>query len=66
MEKLLTINDLSEFLQVSPSTIYHWTHTDYIPHYKLPKGVRFRSEEVINWLKRKRIKGREKYTIDIS
>ena len=60
-EKLLTIKDLSEWLQVSTSTIYQWTHTGYIPHYKLPKGVRFKATEVERWLNKRKKKGRVSY-----
>ena len=63
MEKLLTIEQLSEIIQVSKSTIYHWTHTEFIPHYKFPKGLRFKVSEVENWIKRKQCKGRDSYQI---
>ena len=65
MEKLLTIEQLSELIQVSKSTIYHWTHTGYVPHYKLPKGLRFRGSEIEYWIKRKQHKGRDQYRIVI-
>jgi len=61
MEKLLTIQQLSDLLQVSIKTIYQWTHTDFIPHYKLPKGVRFKTVEVERWLERRKRKGRSTY-----
>lgn len=63
MEKFINIEQLSDMLQVSKSTIYHWTQAEFIPHYKLPKGIRFRAEEVLDWLKRKKVKGRETYKI---
>ena len=63
MEKLLKVEQLSEIIQVSPSTIYHWTQAGFIPHYQFPKGIRFKSDEVICWLKRKHIKGRDLYKI---
>ena len=65
MEKLLTIQQLSELLQVSRSTIYEWTHIGLIPHYKLPKGLRFKLSEVENWIKRKKRKGRDTMRIPI-
>ena len=65
MEKLLTIQELSEFIQVSRSTLYEWTHTDFIPHYKLPKGVRFKMSEIEEWLQKRRHKGRSRYKIQI-
>lgn len=64
MEKLLNINQLCEILQVSRRTIYEWTHMEYIPHYKFPKGIRFKESEVEKWLIRKR-KGLINRKIDI-
>jgi len=58
MEKLITIKDLGEWLQVSKSTIYQWTHAGFISHYKIPKGVRFKPSEVEKWLQKRRKKGR--------
>ena len=65
MEKLLTIRQLGELIQVSPKTIYQWTHIGFIPHYKLSKGVRFNEKEVEEWIKRKRVKGRSAYRLSI-
>ena len=59
MEKLLKVEQLSEIIQVSPSTIYHWAQADYIPHYKFPKVLRFKLSEVERWLNRRKTKGRE-------
>ncbi|MCK5590388.1 MAG: helix-turn-helix domain-containing protein [Candidatus Pacebacteria bacterium] len=65
MEKFLTVKQLSEILQVSRRTIYDWSHTGFIPHYKLPKGVRFKIAEIEKWLLLKRRKGRNKFKINI-
>lgn len=53
MEKLLTVQDICELLQVKRSTVYEWTHCELIPHYNLPKGARFRLLEIDQWLKNK-------------
>ena len=65
MEKLLKVEQLSEIIQVSPSTIYHWTQADFIPHYRLPKGIRFKVSEIERWVKAKKIMGRQFYQIKI-
>lgn len=65
MGKLLTVKDLSEWLQVSPKTIYNWTHIGYIPHFKLPKGVRFSEQAISAWLNKKRKMGRYLYKITV-
>ena len=66
LEKLMTIEDLCEYLSVSRSTAYEWTHTGFIPHYKLPRGVRFKVAEIDTWLKKRRSRGRVTYKQDIS
>lgn len=65
MEKLLNVKQLSELIGVSPKTIYQWTHTEFIPHYKFSKGVRFSVMEVEKWIINRRIKGRNTYSIEI-
>lgn len=66
MEKLLKVKQVAELLQVSKRTIYDWAHTEFIPHYKFPKGIRFRSIEVFNWIKKRHRKGRNSYKIEVS
>jgi excisionase family DNA binding protein len=65
VEKLLTVKELSEIFQVSRSTIYEWSHTGFVPHYKLPKGIRFRMSEIEKWLIVRRKKGRKRYKINV-
>lgn len=65
MEKLLTIKQLSELIQISRSTLYEWTHTGFIPHYKLPKDVRFRETEIGDWLKKRQKKGRSSFSVKL-
>lgn len=65
MEKLLNVKQLSEIIQVSPKTIYQWTHIGFIPHYKLPKGVRFSPERVMGWLNGREKKGRVSMKVDL-
>jgi excisionase family DNA binding protein len=65
VEKLLTLHQLSELIQVSPRTIYEWTHINFVPHYKLPKGVRFKISEIEKWIKNKKVKGRLAYRLDL-
>ena len=65
MEKLLTIQQLSELIQVSRSTLYEWTHSRFIPCYKFPNGVRFRESDIEEWLKRRKRKGRNSYKISL-
>ena len=66
MERLLTVEELSQKLQVGKSTIYRWVHFDYIPHVKLGTAVRFSESTVEKWLKSKERSGRTTLNIDVS
>lgn len=60
VERLLTPKQVSEMLQVDLSTVYLWTHTEFIPHYKLGRCVRFENQAIKDWLERRRQNGRIK------
>ncbi|MDP8233325.1 MAG: helix-turn-helix domain-containing protein [Candidatus Saelkia tenebricola] len=62
---LLTVEDLGEVLKVSQRTIYDWTHANFIPYYKFPKGVRFKKTEIERWLKQKHQNGRMFHKVNI-
>ena len=59
MEKLLTAPEIAEHLGVRTSTIYQWTHQEFIPHIKLGKLVRFRECDVVRWLEERTSAGRK-------
>jgi len=65
MEKLLKIDDVCDLLQVKRSTVYEWTHAELIPHYKFPKGVRFKEAEVDSWVKRRKVRCRNSIKLDV-
>ncbi len=64
MEKLLTVPQLCDHLQVSKSLVYKWVHYDFVPYVKIGNIVRFKESELNRWLKNKEHKGRTKYQID--
>ena len=55
-ERLLTIDDIAEFLQVNPMTIYAWVRDGKIPAFKIGKVLRFKKSEIDEWLKNKKYK----------
>ncbi|MFC1708762.1 helix-turn-helix domain-containing protein [Candidatus Omnitrophota bacterium] len=63
MDKLLTPQQLSELLQVKPSTVYKWTHYRYIPYVKLGTAIRFRAAKIEEWIKKREKRGRHSYKI---
>jgi len=56
---------MSELLGVKVSTIYQWTHIEYIPHMKLGRFVRFKEKDVLKWLESQSKTGRKTKVIDI-
>lgn len=58
MQKLMTPDEIAEMLSVKKSTIYNWTHIGFIPHVKIGRHVRFREADILKWLKKKSVKGR--------
>ena len=65
MQKLLTISQVAEVLQVSRSLIYKWVHYDFVPHIKIGNVLRFRESELIRWIKRRSQNGRNSQKINI-
>lgn len=55
-KNVLTVEDAAILLGLSPSTIYRWTMSKIIPHYK-PNGklVFFNKNELEEWMMRNRV-----------
>lgn len=54
MEKLMTKQELAEFLKLSPYTVEYLRKKKGMPYLKLgKKTVRYRIEDVVEWLKQK-------------
>ena len=55
-ERLIGVNELAEILSVPPSWVYartRETDKDAIPRIRVGKYVRFKIDEVMDWLKKK-------------
>ena len=65
MEKFLTVPQVAELFQVSPSLVYKWVHYDFIPHIKLGTLVRFKRCKVEKWAEKRESKGRTTYKVSI-
>ena len=63
MKNLLTVEEIAQYLHVNKSTVYDWTHIGFIPHYKLPRGFRFRLSDVDKWMNSRKVKERVRYKI---
>ncbi len=64
MERLLTVDELSEKLSLSKSTIYDYVHRGLIPYIKITKAVRFRPSAIERWINKKVVKTRNASNID--
>jgi excisionase family DNA binding protein len=65
MERLLTVEEVANWLQVKPRTIYQWVHEGYIPVIKLGALVRFNQGSVTEWIRKREISGRHKKSLDL-
>ena len=65
MDRLLTVDDLADWLQVKPRTIYQWVHEGYIPVIKLGALVRFDRASIHEWVKKREAPGRVKQRVEL-
>lgn len=65
MDKLLTVEEIAEYLSLKPSTIYQWTHQGFIPHLKLGNRVRFKVSQIERWLESRTVNGRTRKRVEI-
>jgi len=65
MNSLLTINELSEALKISPRTIRQWTHESYIPYIKIGHSVRFDEKQIQTWLAKRSKAGRKTRRVEV-
>ncbi|MFA6029218.1 MAG: helix-turn-helix domain-containing protein [Elusimicrobiota bacterium] len=63
MDKLLTVSEVAELLQVKPGTIYQWVHEGYIPILKIGSLVRFDKTSITAWLRSREVAGRRRRTL---
>jgi excisionase family DNA binding protein len=58
VERLLTVGEVADWLQLKPRTIYQWVHEGYIPVIKLGALVRFDQASIMAWIKKREAPGR--------
>jgi len=56
LEKLLTVQDISELLGVPKSYVYSLTHQKKIPHLKIQGHLRFKQTHIDEWLKSQEVR----------
>ena len=50
IDRLLTVQEISELLKVPKSYVYWLTHQKKIPHMKIQGHLRFRQSQIDDWL----------------
>ena len=54
LDRLLTVEELAEYLGVPVATIYTWRHRrEGPPGFRVGKHLRYRSSDVDQWIQRK-------------
>jgi len=51
MIELINVKELSSYFHVHPNTVYKWIREKKIPHHKINGIIRFKKEEIDNWVK---------------
>ena len=59
MDQYMDIGELSAYLHIKRSTLYAWVGEDRIPHVKLGRLIRFRRDEIDQWIESHRPAPRE-------
>lgn len=50
MQKLLTVQEAAMFLNTSTTTVYRYAKQNVLPHIRLPLGLRFRPQDLMEWI----------------
>jgi excisionase family DNA binding protein len=58
-KELLSTEETAEFLGISKNTLYEWIVQKKIPHFKVGRLVKFKREDLENWLKKKKMEEKE-------
>lgn len=59
MKEFLTIDEVSEYLNLKKSTLYSLVGTGELPHYRIGRLIRFKRDDVETWME-----GHRKEAID--
>ena len=59
---LLTVDDVAQFLKVSPNTIYYWVSRREIPMLRIGKHLRFDKDQILTHFRIKAEQSGKKHT----
>ena len=55
-KRLLSVEELAQYLNLRKQTIYNWLHNKKITGIKIGKVWRFEKEEIDKWLQKHKVK----------
>ncbi len=53
-KELLSVNDLSQYLNIKKSTIYSMVENRILPHYRIGRLIRFKQGDVDAWVEKQK------------
>ncbi len=65
MEKLLSINEVADYLGVTPRTVRGYVTIKYIPYVKVGGNIRFKESKIDKWVEKKETRGRNTYKLPV-
>jgi len=51
----MTLNEVSEYLNIKEKTLYAMVSSAYIPHYRIGRLIRFKKEEIDAWMETRKV-----------
>ncbi len=57
MKEFLTIDELSEYLNLKRSNLYSMVESGVLPHYRIGRLIRFKKDDVNQWMEAHRREG---------
>ena len=66
IKKLLTVNEVAEWLGAKKFTVYSWVHEGRIPHKKAGRLLRFDQDEIEAWLRTTSVPAKDRQPTKIS
>lgn len=59
--ELLNVQELADLLRVSRTSVYRLVENRAIPFHRLPRGLRFKRNDIDDYLQRCRVGSRDEY-----
>lgn len=53
-DSLMTLNEVADYLQVAPRTLYQWAQQGVVPSFKIGNVWRFKREDLEAWIEERK------------